>query len=295
MEIHLKDVTKVYRRGAKALDGVTLDIQSGVFGLLGPNGAGKSTMMKMIATLVVPTSGQISVDNYTLPAQQNEVRRMLGYLPQEYGLFNNLTAYELMDYIALMKGIGNDKQRRDDINRLLDWVGLNDVIHHRVGSFSGGMKQRLAIAQALLGSPRLLILDEPTAGLDPEERLRFRNLINRISVDRIVILSTHIVSDVAAGCQRLAVLNHGRIMLEGELDALKRCADGITWEAQVDPGIDTEHLPGAVMVSSQRRDGSLYLRFLAKEPPISSAVPASPDLEDGYMALISGMRAGAAS
>ncbi|MBZ4664844.1 ABC transporter ATP-binding protein [Mahella sp.] len=292
MDISFENVSKVYRKGAKALDDVSLHIPSGVFGLLGPNGAGKSTLMKIAATLIEATSGRIKVGGFELPKEQHEVRRILGYLPQEFGLFNNLTAYEMMDYVAIMKGMQDNVKRRAEIERLLEWVNLTDVHKRRVGSFSGGMKQRLAIAQALLNEPKLLILDEPTAGLDPEERMRFRNLLNRISADRVVILSTHIVSDVAAGCQRLAVLNRGRIMLQGEVEDLKRCAEGMVWEAEVPSHTDIEALPDAVTVSSRRDGDRLYLRLLAKQPPLADARPADPGLEDGYMALITGMNGG---
>ncbi|MDK2902900.1 MAG: type transport system ATP-binding protein [Clostridiales bacterium] len=292
MDISFENVSKVYRKGAKALDDVSLHIPSGVFGLLGPNGAGKSTLMKIAATLIEATSGRIKVGGFELPKEQHEVRRILGYLPQEFGLFNNLTAYEMMDYVAIMKGMQDNVKRRAEIERLLEWVNLTDVHKRRIGSFSGGMKQRLAIAQALLNEPKLLILDEPTAGLDPEERMRFRNLLNRISADRVVVLSTHIVSDVAAGCQRLAVLNMGRIMLQGEVEDLKRCAEGMVWEAEVPSHTDIEALPDAVTVSSRRDGDRLYLRLLAKQPPLADARPADPGLEDGYMALITGMNGG---
>jgi ABC-2 type transport system ATP-binding protein len=207
MEITITRLTKHYGK-VRALEEVSLQIGGGMFGLLGPNGAGKTTLMRIITTLVPPTAGKVSVGGADVMKDPGSIRQQLGYLPQEFGFYKSLNAYEMLDYIAVMKNIP-PKQRKSQVNNVLEAVNLQNTALRRVGGFSGGMKQRLGIAQALLGDPQLLVVDEPTAGLDPEERIRFRNLLARLSRERTVLLSTHIVADIEASCSGMAVLDRG--------------------------------------------------------------------------------------
>ena len=215
MKLHIKNLSKVYRNDKHALVDLSLALGNGMFGLLGPNGAGKTTLMKILATLLEPTSGEVCFDKLQLGPDNQEIRRLIGFLPQAYGLYPTLTAQETLLYMATLHGSHsrNDWQKR--IEQLLAQVNLSEVADERTGGFSGGMKQRLGIAQALLNDPKLLIVDEPTAGLDPEERVRFRNLLGRLSKDRIIILSTHIVADISSSCDDMALLDNGRIRFRG--------------------------------------------------------------------------------
>lgn len=292
ISISLRGVTKAFGRGVRALDGITLDISGGVFGLLGPNGAGKTTLMKILATLLTPTRGQVRIGPWQLPEGQHQVRTVLGYLPQEYGLFENLTAKEFLTYVAIMKGVGNGQGVARQVQEELERVGLNDARRRRVGTLSGGMRQRLGIAQAMLGRPQLLILDEPTAGLDPEERVRFRNRITETADRATIILSTHIVSDIQAACENAAVLHRGRLAFCGKLSALAAQAQGLVWEIKSGPDHPYLADPGAVVISSRREEEGIQMRVLAKTPPHPQATPCTPTVEDGYMALIAGPAAG---
>lgn len=289
ISISLQGVTKAFRHGVRALDGINLDISGGVFGLLGPNGAGKSTLMKILATLIAPSQGQVRIGPWRLPSDQHQVRTILGYLPQEYGLFENLTAEEFLTYVAIMKGIENGRGVASSVQQELERVGLGDARRRRVGTLSGGMRQRLGIAQAMLGHPKLLILDEPTAGLDPEERVRFRNRITEVANHATVILSTHIVSDIQAVCENVAVLNRGRLAFCGKLAALAAQAQGLVWEIKAGREHPSLTSSQAVVISSRREEEGIQMRVLAKAPPHPQAVPATPTAEDGYMALISGL------
>ncbi|PZN12447.1 MAG: ABC transporter [Bacillota bacterium] len=286
MELQLDNVRKVYRGGTAALDGVTLTVGPGVFGLLGPNGAGKSTLLKILATLVTPTAGRVRVGPFELPRQQHEVRQRLGYLPQEFGWFNQLTVEETLDFAAIMKGIHDPGRRRSEIERWLAEVHLEHARHKRVGRLSGGMRRRLGIAQALLNDPSLVLLDEPTAGLDPEERVRFRHLLARLGGERVIILSTHVVEDVAAACDRVAVMAGGRLRWTGRPAELARLAAGMVWE------VDEPVRGGAVVVAARREGGTLRQRVLSRRPPAPGARPAEPGVEDGYVALLSGLAGG---
>ena len=232
MELRITDLAKTYPNGVRALDGVSLTVPTGMFGLLGPNGAGKSTLMRTIATLQEPDSGSISLDGIDVLREKDHLRRLLGYLPQEFGVYPRITAETLLRHFAALKGI--EPRRLDEVVAgLLHKTNLWDVRKRRLGTFSGGMKQRFGIAQALIGDPRLIIVDEPTAGLDPGERLRFLNLLSEIGENVVVILSTHIVEDVSDLCRRMAVISHGRVLLQGEpasaLDSLR----GRVWSRAV--------------------------------------------------------------
>src|SRR5262245_1966455 len=212
--LSIEGLSKTYPGGVQALQGVTLTIGPGMFWLLGPNGAGKSTIMKILATLLEPDSGRVLFDGHDLLAEKERIRALLGYLPQDFGFYPSLSARSMLEYLAALRGISQGAERRRRVDELLDRVNLTEARNRKVGGFSGGMRQRLGIAQALLASPRLLIVDEPTAGLDPEERLRFHNLLAEISQEIVVLLSTHIVSDVSVLCSRMAVIDRGRIVAD---------------------------------------------------------------------------------
>jgi ABC-type multidrug transport system ATPase subunit len=231
--LHLKDVEHVYPNGTRALDGVTISIGKGMFGLLGPNGAGKSSLMRTIATLQTPTAGQIRFGDIDVLAQPGRLRATLGYLPQDFGVYSRTSAYDLLDHMASLKGIVSTADRRATVETLLEQTNLWTVRHKAVAGFSGGMRQRFGIAQALIGNPQLIIVDEPTAGLDPEERNRFYNLLMEIGQNVVVILSTHIVEDVSDLCPRMAVMAAGRIQLDGSPAELIQRSRGTIWSRTV--------------------------------------------------------------
>jgi len=288
MAISIKDLKKTYLRGPQALQGIDLDISSGMFGLLGPNGAGKTTLMRILAALLKPTSGTATVFGFDVERDRDEIRRILGYLPQEYNIYPNLTAYEFLDYMALLQGVGGNRKKL--VEGMLETVGLTEAAHRKVGSFSGGMKQRLGIAQALLNDPELLIIDEPTAGLDPEERVRFRNLLAEISTDKVVLLSTHIVADVATTCGDMAILNRGKTVFRGAPAALTATARGRVWKKLT--SVDKlDHIKRSYqIVSTVQTVQGLEVRFLAGEGESvpDNTEPASPTLEDAYLLLLGG-------
>src|SRR4051812_24213544 len=233
MQLAIQNLSKRYTNGVQALDNVNLTIAPGMFGLLGPNGAGKSTLMRTLATLQEADSGSATLDGMDLLKDKNGVRRILGYLPQEFGVYPKVTAAEMLDHFARLKGLSDSKSRKATVDALLERVNLAKVRKQKLGGFSGGMRQRFGIAQALIGNPRLIIVDEPTAGLDPEERVRFHNLLADIGRDVIVILSTHIVDDVADLCPSFAVISKGRVLLAGEPLAQVRKLRGLIWRRVV--------------------------------------------------------------
>ena len=285
----IRDLKKTYPCGIQALKGISLEIGPGMFGLLGPNGAGKTTLMKIVATLLEPDSGSVEMNGIDLIARKDQARRMLGYLPQEFGLYPTLTAEQMLDYFAKLKGVMGKKERRALIEALLERVNLFSARKQRLGGFSGGMRQRLGIAQALIGEPELIIVDEPTAGLDPEERVRFHNLLSETaSKDAIVILSTHIVSDVSNLCSQMAIIRAGAILSSctprQAVDQLKESV----WEATVPREKVSGIKSRCQVISSQMFDGQARLRVISKrERPSEEFTPATPVLEDYYFDLVS--------
>jgi ABC-2 type transport system ATP-binding protein len=279
MSLSIRTLSKRYANGVQALSDVTLEIGAGMFGLLGPNGAGKSTLMRILATLQNADSGAATFDGLDVQKDRMAIRRILGYLPQEFGLYPKVSAYALLDHFAGLKGVVG-RERRAVVEALLQKTNLWNVRHRRLGTFSGGMKQRFGIAQALIGKPRLLIVDEPTAGLDPEERIRFHNLLSEIGDNIVVILSTHIVDDVADLCQRMAIINEGRVVREGDPAELIRELRGSIWKKIMMAG---ETLPEQLRTRlvAQRRMAGKNVAFIhgAAEPGFE---PVEPDLEHVY-------------
>jgi len=299
MELVIRDLSKRYGNGVQALDRISLTIGPGMFGLLGPNGAGKSTLMRTLATLQEADSGSAMLGAIDMLRDKDAVRRVLGHLPQEFGVYPKVTATEMLDHFARLKGLTDAKSRKATVDALLERVNLAAVRHQKLGGFSGGMRQRFGIAQALLGSPKLIIVDEPTAGLDPEERVRFHNLLADIGEDVIVILSTHIVDDVADLCPRFAVISKGRVLLAGEPREAVGRLEGRVWErvvAREDVGAMQASLP---VISTRLHAGRTIVRAFGTEPPGPGFAPARAELEDVYFSAVGGHlapeRAGAAA
>jgi ABC-type multidrug transport system ATPase subunit len=286
--LKITGLTKTYPSGVQALRGISLDIPSGMFGLLGPNGAGKTTLMKILATLLDPDTGDAEMNGVDVINDKHETREMLGYLPQDFGLYPTLTAEQTLHYFAKLKGVHDKKERTALVDALFDRVNLSDARRQRVGGFSGGMRQRLGIAQALIGQPQLIIVDEPTAGLDPEERIRFHNLLSETAgEDAVVILSTHIVADVSSLCSQMAVIRQGAILASTTpLEAINQLKDSV-WEATVPreqvAALKSRHQ----VISSQMFGGQARLRVISKGlRPSEEFTPAAPVLEDYYFDLV---------
>jgi ABC-type multidrug transport system ATPase subunit len=282
MELTIEGVGKRYARSVWGLREFTLALGPGVLGLLGPNGAGKSTLMRIIATVTRPTTGRVTWNGTDLARDPDAVRRVLGYLPQDFGVYPNLTALEFLEYLAAAKGL-EARAARARIAELLELVNLTEVARRPLGGFSGGMRQRVGIAQALLNDPRLLIVDEPTAGLDPEERLRFRNLLSELSGERIVILSTHIVSDVEAVATRIAMIAQGHLVAHDAPEALLRAAAGRAWEwvipSEALAGVKAAHRVSGTV----RRGDGVHVRIVGDAAPGPGARPVEVTLEDAYL------------
>ncbi|HEV2834952.1 MAG TPA: ABC transporter ATP-binding protein [Pyrinomonadaceae bacterium] len=284
----IKQLNKTYSSGVHALNDVDLTISRGMFGLLGPNGAGKTTLMKILATLLEPDSGSAEFGDIDLINRKDRARHILGYLPQEFGLYPTLTAEQMLDYFARLKGVAEKRERRVLVDALLERVNLSSARKQRLGGFSGGMRQRLGIAQALIGEPTLIIVDEPTAGLDPEERIRFHNLLSEIAGDNtVVILSTHIVSDVSNLCSRLAIIRNGSILSTATpAEAMDQLKDSV-WEATLPRERASAIKSDWRTVSSQMFDGQARLRVISKgRRPTEDFTSATPSLEDYYFDLV---------
>ena len=288
--LSIRDLAYLYPNGTRALGGVTLELPAGMFGLLGPNGAGKSTLMRCIATLQTPQSGSIRFDGIDVLADPPALRRVLGYLPQDFGVYPRVSAWDMLDHLAVLKGYAARGERRDAVERLLRQVNLWEVRRKAIAGFSGGMRQRFGIAQALLGDPRLIIVDEPTAGLDPEERNRFLNLLAEIGQNVVVILSTHIVEDVAELCPRMAILAGGRIVADGAPADLTGALQGRVWR-KVIAKEELEPLRAATQVIATRLSGGrTVVHVLADSSPGEGFTPATAGLEDVYFATLAAQR-----
>jgi len=288
LELVVRGLSKTYPNGVRALSGVSLTVPTGMFGLLGPNGAGKSTLMRTLATLQDADAGTATLGDIDVLRDKDAVRRQLGYLPQDFGVYPKVSAVDLLDHLARLKGIEDRGTRRDTVDALLRQVNLHDVRRKALGGFSGGMRQRFGIAQALLGNPRLIIVDEPTAGLDPEERVRFHNLLAEIGENVIVILSTHIVSDVADLCARMAIIHRGQVLLAGEPARLLRALDGRVWQRAIARS-ELESVKAALPVISTRLTaGRTLVNVVSDAAPDAAFVAIEPTLEDVYFAAIGG-------
>lgn len=285
MELQIKNLSKTYSNGVQALKNIDLTISNGLFGLLGPNGAGKSTLMRTIATLQEPDSGTIKLDKLDVLIKKHEVRKQLGYLPQEFGTYTNVTAYELLNHIAVLKGITDKSIRKALTNRLLKQTNLFDVRNKKLGGFSGGMKQRFGVAQALLGSPKILIVDEPTAGLDPAERKRFLNMLSEIGEQVIVILSTHIVDDVEEICSSMSILDKGEVKYSGKPHEAMELLKGKVWKKTITKGEESQYKENFEVLSSRLTDGMVEIHVFSKSSP-GVFENTAPDLEDVYFAAI---------
>ncbi len=288
MELNIRNVSKTYPNGVQALKDVTLTIPAGMYGLLGPNGAGKSTLMRILATLQEPDAGSIHLGALDVMREKAEVRKTLGYLPQEFGVYPKVSAEELLDHFALLKGIAERRSRKEVVEALLRQVNLWEVRRQKLGGYSGGMRQRFGVAVALLGEPTLLIVDEPTAGLDPAERVRFLNLLSELGENSVVILSTHIVEDVSELCTRMAIIDRGEILLEAEPLGAVEGLRGHIWRRVIAkealPALEREH----AVISTKLLAGRTVVHVYSDTAPGPGFEPAEPDLEDVYFSTMAG-------
>lgn len=292
--LQLKNVTHVYSNGTKALDDVSLSIPKGMFGLLGPNGAGKSTLMRTVATLQTPTQGEIQFGDIDILSDPERLRERLGYLPQDFGVYPRVSAYDMLDHMAVLKGIASAADRKVTVETLLNQTNLWDVRKKAIAGFSGGMRQRFGIAQALIGNPELIIVDEPTAGLDPEERNRFLNLLAEIGENVVIILSTHIVEDVADLCPKMAVIANGRIQLEGApLDLIGK-TKGTIWSKTIEREELEQYRAKYEVISTRLFAGSTIVHILSSDDPGDGFAAVNGGLEDVYFSTLAGSRRNAA-
>jgi ABC-type multidrug transport system ATPase subunit len=288
MEIQIRNLSKTYANGVPALKDLTLTIPRGMFGLLGPNGAGKSTLMRIIATLQEPDQGSIHFGEIDVLRQKDKVRETLGYLPQEFGVYPKASALRLLDYFAVLKGITNRRLRRESVDALLHQTNLYEVRKKKLGGYSGGMRQRFGVAVALLGNPKLIIVDEPTAGLDPAERVRFLNLLAELGEDAVVILSTHIVGDVSELCSRLAIIDKGTILLEAEPLQAVATMRGRIWRRVIEKTELHELKQAQQVISTKLLAGRTVVRVHSATPPGAGFDLVEPDLEDVYFSTLAG-------
>ncbi len=288
MELHIRNVSKTYSNGVQALKDVTLTIPAGMYGLLGPNGAGKSTLMRILATLQEPDEGSVRLGDTDVLSQQDDVRKTLGYLPQEFGVYPKASAEKLLDHFALLKGVAQRRARKEVVEALLQQVNLWEVRKQKLGGYSGGMRQRFGVAVALLGNPKLMIVDEPTAGLDPAERLRFLNLLSELGENSVVLLSTHIVEDVSELCTRMAIIDEGEILLEAEPLRAVDDLQGRIWRRVIGkealPQLEREY----AVISTKLLAGRTVAHIFSDTAPGSGFEPSQPDLEDVYFSTMAG-------
>jgi ABC-2 type transport system ATP-binding protein len=285
LELSINGLSKTYPNGVRALQDVTLHIPTGMFGLLGPNGAGKSTLMRTLATLQEADSGSATIGELDVLRQKDEVRRILGYLPQEFGVYPRISAEAMLSHFAVLKGITKAKDRKDVVDALLHRVNLHDVRKQNLGTFSGGMRQRFGIAQALLGNPKLIIVDEPTAGLDPGERVRFHNLLAEIGENVIVILSTHIVEDVSDLCSRMAIISHGRVLMSGEPAEAIRSIEGKIWRKAIQRQELEQYQRDLPVISTKLVAGRTVVHVLS-DNELPGFEPVTGSLEDVYFSTL---------
>jgi len=285
--LKIQNLNKTYPNGVKALDNVNIEISNGMFGLLGPNGAGKSSLMRTLASLQEADSGSAFLDDIDILNQPTELRKVLGYLPQEFGVYAKITAYQLLDHLAILKGINNGKERKNLVNYLLQKVNLYDKRNKSVKGFSGGMKQRVGIAQALIGNPKLIIVDEPTAGLDPGERNRFHNLLADVGKEVIILLSTHIVDDVSELCSEFAIMDHGKIVYHGSPDSAINEINGKVWQKQIERSELKSHQEKYEVISDKMIAGKPVIHVYSNSNPSDGFQLVAPNLEDVFFTKIS--------
>lgn len=283
MLLSVQNLSKQYNKEKFGLIDYSLTIENGILGLLGPNGAGKSTLMKIIATISRPSSGTLTLDGHDILKDPNYTRKILGYLPQDFGVYPNLTAYEFLEYIAAMKGVGGPNLRKR-IEMLLEGVNLIEAAKLPIGTYSGGMKQRIGIAQALLNDPKLLIFDEPTVGLDPEERVRFRNLISDLAADSIIILSSHIVSDIETIADEVAIMKNGTLVTKGSQPDVIQSVSGKVFEIVLDSNVVNDFKAKHFVINNMRQKEQARLRYISEHPEDGS-MTCAPSLEDAYLFL----------
>ena len=284
MHIKIENLNKIYRGGNYAVKNLNLEIPNGMFGLLGPNGAGKSTLMRILVTLMKPTSGKVTVDGMDLAKNRREIRSMLGYLPQDFSFFSKLKTYEFLDYAARLAGMKNGAARRTAVDQMLEEVGLFEARDRNANKLSGGMKRRLGIAQALINDPKIIVVDEPTTGLDPEERIRFRNLLSTISArDVIIILSTHIVGDISSTCDNMALLNNGKLAFAGSPEELVKEAEGNVWQIEATEAEYLEINEKFPVISTIPIDGGWEVQVVTNDIDGYQGKPIAPNLEHAYV------------
>jgi len=284
VRIEIQNLSKRYPNGNKALDSVNLTIDSGMFGLLGPNGAGKSTLMRILVTLLEPSEGMVLVDGLDASKHRQEIRKMLGYLPQDFRFFSNLTTFEFLDYGARLSGMKDSKTRKNAVGKMLETVGLYEARDRKANKLSGGMKRRLGIAQALINDPKIIIVDEPTTGLDPEERIRFRNLLSTISAnDVIIILSTHIVADISSTCRNMALLSNGKVAFNGSPEDLVSSSNGKIWKMTVNND-EMDRISALFPITTTIPvDEGWEIEVVADDPSPFKGLPVEPNLEHAYV------------
>jgi len=286
MLLKISNLSKTYPGGLKALNSVNLEISSGMFGLLGPNGAGKSSLMRTIATLQEPSEGTVFLDDLDVINNKEEMRKVLGYLPQDFGFYPKVSAQDMLEHFAILKGISNPKERKEVCDALLNQTNLYDVRKRNIGDYSGGMRQRFGIAQALLGNPKVIIVDEPTAGLDPQERNRFHNLLSEVGENIIVILSTHIVEDVRNLCPYMAVMNLGNLNFSGKTSEALDTIKGKIWQKLIAKEDLQQHREQHKVISTKVVEGKILIHVLSETSPGNGFSTVEPDLEDVYFSYI---------